>query len=49
MITALYWCDGHRTIAEVKKLTEQELGPVKMELEGYFRFLEQHGYVEIRK
>jgi len=48
-ITALYWCDGQRTIAEVKKLTEQELGPIKLDLDGYFRFLAQHGYVEIRK
>jgi len=49
VITALYWCDGHRTVAEVRKLTEQELGPVKIDLDGYFRFLAQHGYVEIRK
>lgn len=49
VITALYWCDGHRTVAEVKKLTEQELGPVKVDLDGYFRFLAQHGYVELRK
>jgi hypothetical protein len=49
VITALYWCDGHRTVAEVKKLTEQELGPVRIDLDGYFRFLAQHGYVEIRK
>jgi peptidase M28-like protein len=49
VITALYWCDGHRTVAEVKKLTEQELGPIKIDLDGYFRFLAQHGYVGIRK
>ncbi len=49
VITALYWCDGHRTVAEVKKLTEQELGPIQVDLDGYFRFLAQHGYVEIHK
>jgi hypothetical protein len=49
VITALYWCDGHRTVAEVKKLTEQELGPIKIDLDGYFRFLAQRGYVEIRQ
>lgn len=48
-ITALYWCDGHRTLAEVKRLTELELGPVQLDLDAYFRFLARHGYVEIRK
>jgi hypothetical protein len=48
-ITALYWCDGHRTLAEVKRLTALELGPVQLDLEAYFRFLARHGYVEIRK
>ena len=48
-ITALYWCDGHRTLAEVKRLTELELGPVNLDLDAYFRFLARHGYVEIRK
>ena len=49
VITALYWCDGRRTVAEVRKLTEQELGPLEIDLDGYFRFLAQHGYVELRK
>jgi hypothetical protein len=48
-ITALYWCDGRRTVAEVKRLTELELGPVKIDLDAYFSFLARHGYVEIRK
>ena len=48
-ITALYWCDGRRTVAEVKRLTELELGPVQLDLDAYFRFLARHGYVEIRK
>jgi hypothetical protein len=48
-ITALYWCDGHRTLAEVKRLTELELGPVQLDLDAYFRFLARHGYVELRK
>jgi len=43
---ALYWCDGKRNLAEVIRLTEQELGPTNFDYVGYFRFLERHGYVE---
>ena len=49
VITALYWCDGKRNVAEVKHLTEMELGPSKFDYAGYFRFLERHGYVEFAK
>jgi hypothetical protein len=43
---ALYWCDGKRTLAEVIRLTELELGPQTFDFVGYFRFLERHGYVD---
>lgn len=43
---ALYWCDGRRNLAEVIRLTEEELGPTNFDFVGYFRFLERHGYVE---
>lgn len=43
---ALYWCDGHRNLAEVIRLTELELGPTRLDYVGYFRFLRDHGYVE---
>lgn len=43
---ALYWCDGHRSLAEVIRLTQLELGPSKFNFVGYFKFLERHGYVE---
>lgn len=43
---ALYWCDGHRNVAEVARLTQLELGPTNFDFVGYFRFLERHGYVE---
>jgi hypothetical protein len=46
-MTALFWCDGKRNLAEVMRLTELELGPVKFDFVGYFRFLAQHGYVEL--
>jgi hypothetical protein len=46
-IIALYWCDGHRNLADVIRLTRLELGPVKFDFVGYFRFLERRGYVEI--
>jgi hypothetical protein len=45
-VSALYWCDGKRTLAEVIRLTELELGPQQFDFVGYFRFLEKHGYVE---
>jgi len=44
---ALYWCDGHRNLAEVIRLTRLELGPTEFDFIGYFRFLARHGYVEI--
>jgi hypothetical protein len=43
---ALYWCDGHRSLAEVIRLTRLELGPTEFDFVGYFRFLRDHGYVE---
>ncbi|MGI8992614.1 MAG: M28 family peptidase [Bryobacteraceae bacterium] len=46
---ALYWCDGHRNLAEVIRLTQLELGASKFDFVGYFRFLERHGYVEFAK
>ena len=45
---ALYWCDGHRTLAEVIHLTERELGPIRFDFTGYFKFLQKHGYIELR-
>jgi hypothetical protein len=44
--SALYWCDGRRTLAEVIRLTELEMGPQSFDFVGYFKFLERHGYVE---
>jgi hypothetical protein len=46
---ALYWCDGKRNIAEVKRLTEMELGATNLDFARYFQFLERHGYVEYAK
>jgi hypothetical protein len=43
---ALYWCDGHRNLAEVIRLTRLELGPTDFDFIGYFGFLRKHGYVE---
>jgi len=48
-IAALYWCDGERNLAEVMRLTQLELGPSSFDFVGYFRFLEEHGYVEFLK
>ena len=47
LITALYWCDGKRSLAEVIRLTELELGPGKVDLNSYFRFLAKNGYVDL--
>jgi hypothetical protein len=48
-VSALYWCDGKRTLADVIRLTELEMGPQTMDFVGYFKFLEKHGYVEFVK
>lgn len=45
-VSALYWCDGKRNLAEVIRLTELEMGPQAFDFVGYFKFLEKHGYVE---
>jgi hypothetical protein len=45
-VSALYWCDGKRNLAEVIRLTEFEMGPQNFDFVGYFRFLEKNGYVE---
>ncbi|HZT29620.1 MAG TPA: M28 family peptidase [Bryobacteraceae bacterium] len=45
---ALFWCDGHRNLAEVIRLTRLELGPSKFDWVGYFRFLRKHGYVDFQ-
>ena len=45
-VKALYWCDGRRTLAEVIKLTQLEVGSTDFDLLRYFRFLEKKGYVE---
>ena len=46
-IIAIYWCDGRRSLAEVIRLTRLELGPVKFDFVGYFRFLARKGYVAL--
>lgn len=48
-VSALFWCDGKRNLAEVIELTELELGPTDFDFAGYFRFLEKKGYVEFVK
>ena len=45
-VSALYWCDGQRNLAEVIRLTELEMGPQDFDFVGYFRFLEKRGYLE---
>jgi hypothetical protein len=45
-VSALYWCDGKRNLAEVIRLTELETGPQQFDFVGYFKFLEKRGYVE---
>jgi hypothetical protein len=45
-VSALYWCDGRRNLAEVIRMTNLEMGPQKFDFVGYFKFLDKHGYVE---
>ena len=46
-IAALYWCDGRRNLAEVKRLTQLELGATDFDFVAYFRFLRKHAYVNL--
>lgn len=46
-VTALYWCDGKRNLAEVIRLTGLEHDTAGFDFTGYFRFLAKNGYVEI--
>lgn len=48
-ISALYWCDGQRNLAQVIHLTKMEMGPTRFDFVGYFRFLRDHGFVEFVK
>jgi hypothetical protein len=48
-IIALYWCNGHRNLAEVIHLAQMELGPTKFDFVGYFRFLRDHSFVTFVK
>ncbi len=48
-VTALYWCDGKRTLADAIRLAGLETGPVEFDFVGYFRFLQKHGYVEFTR
>jgi hypothetical protein len=48
-VSALYWCDGQRTLTEDIRLTELEMGPQTFDFVGYFSFLQKHGYVEFVK
>ena len=49
VITALNWCDGRRSLAEVIRLTRMERDAAGFDFVGYFRFLAKHGYVELAK
>jgi len=46
VIAALYWCDGYRNLADVIRLTRDELGAEDFDFVGYFKFLRKRGYVE---
>ncbi len=45
-VSALYWYDGQRNLAEVIRLTELEMGPQQFDFVGYFKFLQKHGYMD---
>jgi hypothetical protein len=49
VISALYWCDGERNLADVIRLTRLEMGAEKFDFVGYFKFLERRGYVELTR
>ena len=41
----LFWADGQRTIGEIQRLVELELGKTEIDLVAYFRFLQRLGYI----
>ena len=46
--SALYWCDGERSIREIEHLVLMEHGALpKVDLLAWFKFLAKHGYVEL--
>jgi len=48
--SALYWCDGERSIREVEHLVLMEHGELpKVDLLAWFKFLARHGYVEFSR
>jgi hypothetical protein len=47
LVTAQFWCDGKRNLAEVIRLTTMERGPLRTDLVSWFRFLAKKGYVEL--
>jgi hypothetical protein len=42
---ALFWADGRRTLGEIQRLVELELGQTEIDLVAYFRFLQRLGYI----
>ena len=41
----LFWADGQRTIGEIQRLVELELGKTEIDLVVYFHFLQRLGYI----
>jgi len=48
LITAAYWADGTRSIADIIKYIYYEYGTLRKDLLKYFTFLEKHGYAEFK-
>jgi len=46
---ALWWADGNRTIAQIRQRVAAEASLGDLDLVGWFKFLEKHGYVELKK
>jgi hypothetical protein len=46
--TSYWWCDGNRSLSEIRDLVELEAGTsaAGFDFVGYYRFLEKHGLVE---
>ena len=48
--SALYWCDGERSVRQIEHLILMEHGELpKVDLLAWFHFLARHGYVDLSK
>lgn len=47
---AVYWCDGKRTLSDINRLINMEIGKTSLDyLKWHFEFLEKYNLIELKK